>query len=62
MRIAIIGTGSVGAALARGLTGKGHEVTLGARHPEETTSLGALQPSRRDLWVAKTSCSTTGRS
>lgn len=33
MRIAIIGTGSVGAALARGLAGKGHVVTLGARDP-----------------------------
>jgi predicted dinucleotide-binding enzyme len=37
MRIAIVGTGSVGAALARGLTGKGHEVTLGTRHPEGET-------------------------
>jgi hypothetical protein len=34
MRIAIIGTGSVGAALARGLRGKGHQVTLGAREPD----------------------------
>ncbi len=34
MRIAIVGTGSVGAALARGLTGKGHAVTLGSRDPE----------------------------
>lgn len=33
MRVAIIGTGSVGAALARGLRGKGHSVTLGARTP-----------------------------
>jgi len=31
MRIAIIGTGNVGAAIARGLKGKGHAVTLGAR-------------------------------
>lgn len=33
MRIAIIGTGNVGAAIARGLRGKGHEVVLGARDP-----------------------------
>lgn len=33
MRVAIIGTGGVGTALARGLTGKGHSVTLGARDP-----------------------------
>jgi hypothetical protein len=34
MRIAIIGTGNVGGAIARGLTGKGHEVVLGARDPQ----------------------------
>lgn len=34
MRIAIIGTGNVGAAIARGLRGKGHAVTLGARDPQ----------------------------
>jgi predicted dinucleotide-binding enzyme len=33
MRIAIIGTGNVGRAVARGLTGKGHAVTLGSRDP-----------------------------
>lgn len=31
MRVAIIGAGSVGGALARGLQGKGHAVTLGVR-------------------------------
>lgn len=35
MRIAIIGTGNVGSAIARGLKGKGHEVTLGARDPAD---------------------------
>ena len=34
MRIAIIGTGNVGGAIARGLKGKGHDVTLGARDPQ----------------------------
>jgi predicted dinucleotide-binding enzyme len=33
MRIAIIGTGNVGAAIARGLRGKGDALTLGARDP-----------------------------
>lgn len=33
MRIAIIGIGSVGRAIARGLIGKGHEVMLGTRDP-----------------------------
>lgn len=41
MRIAIIGTGNVGSALAHGLKGKGHAVFLGARRPEapEVTAL-----------------------
>lgn len=34
MRIAIIGTGNVGSAIARGLAGKGHDVLLGARDPQ----------------------------
>jgi len=34
LRIAIIGTGHVGAAIARGLMGKGHVITLGARAPD----------------------------
>lgn len=33
MRIAIIGTGNVGSAIAHGLNGKGHSVVLGARDP-----------------------------
>lgn len=41
MRIAIIGTGHVGAAIARGLRGKGHEVILGARDPGAATSLAS---------------------
>jgi predicted dinucleotide-binding enzyme len=35
MRIAIIGTGNVGGAIARGLAGKGHQVVLGARDLEK---------------------------
>lgn len=43
MRIAIIGAGNVGAAIARGLKGKGHAVTLGARDPNsaEVSALAA---------------------
>jgi predicted dinucleotide-binding enzyme len=33
MRVAIIGAGNVGAALARGLAGKGHDLSLGLRDP-----------------------------
>lgn len=36
MQIAIIGTGNVGSAIARGLKGKGHSATLGARDPAST--------------------------
>jgi 8-hydroxy-5-deazaflavin:NADPH oxidoreductase len=41
VRIAIIGTGKVGAALAIGLKGKGHAVTLGTRSPEAAVALAA---------------------
>ncbi len=41
MRIAIIGTGNVGSAIARGLKGKGHQVTLGARDPAAARDLAA---------------------
>ena len=41
MRIAIIGTGNVGGAIARGLTGKGHELILGARDPAKVGALSA---------------------
>lgn len=43
MRIAILGTGSVGAALARGLSRAGHAIVLGTRDPEsdKTTALKA---------------------
>jgi hypothetical protein len=41
MRIAIVGTGKVGSALAHGLKGKGHQVTLGARDPDRAAKLAA---------------------
>ena len=39
MRIAIIGTGNVGGAIARGLAGKRHDVILGARDPARAAAL-----------------------
>lgn len=33
MRVAIIGVGNVGSAIARGLAGKGHQLVLGVRDP-----------------------------
>ena len=41
MRIAIIGTGNVGSALARGLKGKRHAVTLGVRNLDRYAELAA---------------------
>lgn len=43
MKIAIIGTGNVGSAIATGLAGKSHDVTLGARNPVDAaiTALAA---------------------
>jgi hypothetical protein len=39
MKIAIIGTGNVGAAIAKGLHGKGHRVTLGVRSPDAVEAM-----------------------
>lgn len=41
MNLAVIGTGSVGSALARGLRRAGYEVILGSRRPEDD-DVGAL--------------------
>ena len=38
MRIAISGKGNVGSAIAHGLKGKGHSVTLGVRNPQVTAT------------------------
>lgn len=57
MRIAIIGVGNVGSALARGLKGKGHAIVLGARDPsaaaisalaEETSAQVAIPKAAAD--------------
>ncbi len=39
MRIAVIGTGNVGGAIARGLAGKRHDLILGARDPAGAAAL-----------------------
>lgn len=41
MRIAIIGVGNVGSALARACVGTGHEVALSARHAEHAAKVAA---------------------
>lgn len=46
MQVAIIGTGNVGSAIARGLKGKGHAVILGARQPGEVAALAAETDAR----------------
>jgi predicted dinucleotide-binding enzyme len=44
MHIAVLGTGSVGRTLARGLAGVGHSVVVGTRDPAQTR--------RREDWLA----------
>lgn len=48
MQIAIIGTGNVGSAIARGLKGKGHALVLGARDPRaaDVTALASETGAR----------------
>ena len=41
MRVAIIGVGNVGGALARACATLGHEVVVSARHPENAAKLAA---------------------
>lgn len=41
MRIAIIGTGNIGATLGRALAAAGHEVRMGSRHPDDVSVAGA---------------------
>lgn len=41
MRIAILGTGRVGSAVARGLRGRGHAITFGTRRPQAAAALAA---------------------
>lgn len=49
MRIAIIGTGNVGSAIARGLKGKGHSVSLGARDPGSAEARQLAQASNASV-------------
>jgi hypothetical protein len=54
MRVAIIGTGNVGSAIARGLKGKGHDVRLGARDPQaaDVVALAAATDATPELPAA----------
>jgi predicted dinucleotide-binding enzyme len=49
MRIAIIGAGSVGGALARGLMGKGHTVILGTRDAVRSETLALAEATGASL-------------
>jgi hypothetical protein len=59
MRIAIIGTGNVGSAIARGLQGKGHHVTLGARDPD-ADNVSALAAETGAATAKPASAAATG--
>jgi predicted dinucleotide-binding enzyme len=41
MRIAVIGAGNVGGGLARAATQAGHDVVIGAAHPEKAQAVAA---------------------
>jgi predicted dinucleotide-binding enzyme len=41
MRIAVIGTGNIGATLGRAFAAAGHEVRMGSRHPDDVSVEGA---------------------
>lgn len=47
MRIAVIGTGAVGTALARGFAGAGHKVTVGTRTPGSVGETGIRMTDHR---------------
>ena len=49
MRIAIIGTGNVGAAIARGLAGKGHQLALGARDARKAEVMALAQATGAEV-------------
>ena len=49
MKIAIIGAGNVGSALARGLKGKGHSVVVGTRSPDEAAAKALAQETRAQI-------------
>lgn len=51
MRIAIIGTGNVGSAIARGLKDKGHAVVLGVRDPASAEAWQLAQTSNASVAV-----------
>ena len=64
MQIAILGTGAVGRALGKALSGAGHEVVIGTRDPEQTMAreewagvelrLAAYEDLGAEVWINAT--------
>lgn len=59
MEIAVIGTGFIGGTLGRALSGSGHRVTFGSRHPEDdpvagdsSATVGSVDDALRSAKVA----------
>jgi predicted dinucleotide-binding enzyme len=50
MKIAVLGTGTVGRTLAAALSEHGHEVTVGTRDPGATLGRGAADPNGYPAW------------
>ncbi|RRS01727.1 NADPH-dependent F420 reductase [Glycomyces terrestris] len=57
MRIAVLGTGTVGRTVAARLLELGHQVTTGTRDPEATAARAAAGESYRD-WAARVGAAT----
>ncbi|GAB3666875.1 NADPH-dependent F420 reductase [Ramlibacter alkalitolerans] len=52
MKITVIGTGSMGSAFVRQLTGAGHQVSVTARDPSKAQQLAAAHPGARAVPAA----------
>jgi 8-hydroxy-5-deazaflavin:NADPH oxidoreductase len=51
VRVGVIGSGAVGRALAAGFAGRGHEVTIGTRDPEQNDDLQAWAAQHENVAI-----------
>jgi predicted dinucleotide-binding enzyme len=59
-RVGVIGSGSVGRALAAGFASRGHEVTIGTRHPEENDDLQAWAAQHDNVAIGSFAAAAEG--
>lgn len=60
MRIAVIGSGSVGSGLARGWSAAGHSVVIGSRSPESERVVALVSDIGNEVEAASVSASAVG--